>query len=196
MKLSISSIVIGGIILFMLGVYASIMLSMSESFDIDPTISFEINPLELFTLIATIALGIYVAKTIARQNDISNTKKKIIIDNLSSYQDNIGLIINGILSSELIEFESVTKKLKILRIKMSSILNIVTEQTEVDSNDSDIVELNIYIRDLWELMTDSSSEEVTVEDNKINYSARIEVAIESKVIAINQKLINLAMKIK
>lgn len=137
------------------GFYLCILVRIYTVLKIEPTVSFEINPFEIFTLLATIILAIYVAKTIAKANDLEKGEKDFLIKYLSDFKTEFGTKISYMLEQQ--DFDSVltNSNFKILRKRIDTIVGLAIDSKFIVSNDPHSIELLSKIRDVWELFTNT-----------------------------------------
>ena len=195
LKIAIASLigVIGGF-------YLCIILEKYAEFTIDPTVSFEINPLEIFTLITTILLAIYVARTIGKANDLEKGEKDLLNSYLSDFKKEFSGKIELMLEQS--DFDSVLTSsiFKILRKRIDTIIGLAVEYKFISNIDHHSNELRNKIRDVWELFTNtprsaSQRSSAAVKDD-INRLRLEQISkIKMNVIEIEKLLFQLTMKI-
>lgn len=122
---------------------------------IDPTVSFEINPFEIFTLLATIILAIYVAKTIAKANDLEKGEKDFLIKYFTDFKTEFGTKTSSMLEQPDFDNVLTNSNFKILRKRIDTIIGLAVDSKFIASNDSHSSELLSKIRDVWELFTNT-----------------------------------------
>lgn len=137
------------------GFYLCILVKKITVLEIDPKVSFEINPFEIFTLITTILLAIYVARTIGKANDLEKGEKDLLNSYLSDFKNEISNKIELML--EQTHFDSVltNSNFKILRKRIDTIMSLAVEYNFILNSDQDLNELRNKIRDVWELFTNT-----------------------------------------
>lgn len=182
------------------GFYLSILIKKYTVLKIDPTVSFEINPFEIFTLIATILLAIYVARTITKANDLEKSEKDLLANNLTYFKDEFSNKINSMLEQS--EFDSVltNSNFKILRKRIDTIISLAVDYKFISNNDEHSNELLNKTRDVWELFTNTprtaNGRTSAAVRNDINRLRLEQISkINMTVIEIEKLLFQLTMKI-
>ncbi len=182
------------------GFYLCILIKKYTVLTIDPTVSFEINPLEIFTMLATILLTIYVARTIGKANDLEKSEKEMIAHNLTDFKKEFCSKINSMLEQN--EFDSVltNSNFKILRKRIDAIVSLAVDYKFVPNNDPQSNELLNKIRDVWELFTNTprtaNGRTTAAVRNDINRLRLEQISkINMAVIEIEKLLFQLTMKV-
>lgn len=189
-----------GIVGVLVGFYICIIVKKLTVLTISPTISFEINPFELFSLIVTIILTIYVASTLSKVNDSEKNEKDLLINYLSNFKNDLNQKITQLLEQP--EFDSVDTNynFKIIRKKIDSIISLSVEYKFIDKQEVTSNALISSIRDIWELFTNvpkKASGRSTASVKEDIKKLRLEQVskIEMKIIEIDKLLFQLTMKI-
>lgn len=137
------------------GFYICIIVKKYTVLKIDPTISFEINPFELFSLLVTIILAIYVGRTISKTNDLEKNEKDLLINYLGNFKNELNQKITYLLGQADFDTAVTNSNFKIIRKKIDSIINLSVQYKFIDKNEGDASELLHKVRELWELFTDT-----------------------------------------
>lgn len=191
---------LAGTLGILIGFYICIIIKKFTVLKIDPTISFEINPFELFSLIVTIILAIYVARTLSKANDLEKSEKDLLINYLTNFKNEFNQKITYLL--EQAEFDSVitNSNFKIIRKKIDTIISLSVEHKFIDKNETYSNELINKVRDIWELFTDTPKKangrstaavKGDIERLRLEQVNKIEMAV----IEIEKLLFKLTMKI-
>jgi hypothetical protein len=188
------------LVFFFAGFYSCILIRKYSVLKIDPTVSFEINPFEIFTLLATIILAIYVAKTIAKANELEKGEKEILIKYLTDFKTEFGAKINSMLDQPDFDNVLTNSNFKILRKRIDTIIGLAVDSKFINANDSHSSELQSKIRDVWELFTNtprrasersSASVRNDIKNLRLDQVSKINIAV----IEIEKLLFQLIMKI-
>lgn len=189
-----------GTIGILVGFYICIIVKKYTVLKIDPTVSFEINPFELFSLVVTIILAIYVARTLSKANDLEKSEKDLLINYLANFKNEFNLKITQLLEQP--EFDSVitNSNFKIIRKRIDSIISLSVEHRFIDKTESFSNELINKVRDIWELFTNTpkkangrstASVKGDIERLRLEQVSKIEMTV----IEIEKLLFQLTMKI-
>lgn len=182
------------------GIFLCIAVKKWTALHIDPTVSFEINPFELFSLIITTILAIYVARTITKTNDLEKSEKDLIIDYLTNFNREFREKISSLLEQQEFDTAIASSNFKIIRKRIDSVISLGVEHNFIISNDPYSVDLTNKVRDIWELFTDTPKKA----NGKSTAAVKEDIArlrleqvnkIEMAVIEIEKLLFQLIMKV-
>jgi len=182
------------------GYWICILSKKYSNLTIANEVAIEVNPFEIFTLIATILLAIYVTRSLNKSNEKEKGEKELLISYLKELKTTISSKTAKILEQDKIDSPETNAQLKILRQKVDTIIKLGEEFKFIDSNDKTSKQLQEYIKDLWEILTDCP------EKTNIKASAAIKEGLEklrltqvnkaeSKVISLEKVIFQLIMKV-
>lgn len=87
-------------------------------------------------------------------NDLEKNEKDLIINYLIEFKSLCNLKVNNILSKDNFDNPETKSDLKILRKKISSIIELAKENGFIEDYSPLAIDLNNKVRDIWELLTD------------------------------------------
>lgn len=192
--------VLVGIISFLAGIYACIIFKKFSQFNINPSVGFEINPFEIFSLITAIVLATYVARTLSKKSDLEKAEKDLLIDYLTDFKGEFNNRISYILEQEAFDKVETNSKFKILRKRIDTIIALANEHKFIVANDEHSNDLKSKIRDIWELSTDtpkkptgrtSTAVRADIDRLRLEQVNKIEMAV----IEVDKLIFQLTMKI-
>lgn len=163
-------------------------------------VSFEINPLEIFSIATNIFLAIYITRTLTKKNDQEKSEKEIIINYLKDFQMEYKNKTNKLLKCEDFETPFTNSCFKTLRTKINSVLTLAEENSIIVNNDETASNIRQKISEIWELFTDTPRKANT----KANQAMKDEIQalrlekigkIEAASIDLDKLIFQLAMKI-
>ena len=149
-----NKIVIASILGFAAGIMFIIFFKKYSALYFANDVSFEINPLEIFSIIVNIFLAIYITRTLSKKNDQEKSEKELIINYLKVFQLEYNTKTNKLLECEDFETPLTNSCFKTLRKKINSILAIAEENSIIANNDETASKIRQKISDIWELFTD------------------------------------------
>jgi hypothetical protein len=118
-------------------------------------VSFEINPLEIFSIGVNIFLAIYITRTLSKKNDQEKSEKELIINYLKDFQLEYNTKTNKLLECEDFETPLTNSCFKTLRTRVNSIIALAEENSIIASNDDTTSKIKQKISEIWELFTDT-----------------------------------------
>jgi hypothetical protein len=148
-------IVIASIIGFAAGLIFIIIFKKYSTLHFANDVSFEINPLEIFSIGVNIFLAIYLTRTLSRKNDQDKSEKELINNYLKDFQLEYNTKTNKLLECEDFETPLTNSCFKTLRTRVSSILALAEENDIITSNDETASKIRQKISEIWELFTDT-----------------------------------------
>lgn len=182
-KFSLIILIVG----IFLGFYVCILIKKFSILTLDPKVSFQANPFEIFSLVTNIILAIIVARTIARQNDTERKEKDLLINNLQKFSENFVTVVSDLLSQVDFDTPKTRASFKIYRKQLDSILKLCKEHDFLNEGNSNSQELRETVSNMWELFTD------TPKQSKNRRNSQIAIDIETlrleKITQINSSLI-------
>jgi hypothetical protein len=188
------------IIGILLGVCLNIVIKKYSTLYIQNDVSFEINPLEIFSIIINIFLAIYITRNLSKQNDLEKSEKELIINYLKDFQSEYNLKVNKLLECDDFESPNTNACFKILRTKISSILSIAEDNKLIEKNDATTTLIKEKVTDVWELFTGTPK----TANSKANQATKEGIAllrlekigkIECASIELDKQIFDLTMKI-
>jgi len=193
-------IIIFTILGIFIGFYACIFFKKHTFLTISNSISIEIDPLEILSLLITILLAIYVARILSKQNDSEKNEKDLLIQYFSDFRIQLSSKISKILEQEAFESIGTASEMKIIRKKLDSIVGLAVQYKFIKLNDNTSVELQSKARDLWELLTNTpkkaaSNANATVKDGIARLRLEQINKAETTLIEIEKLLFDLTIKI-
>lgn len=139
----------------LVGIYICIVIKKYSVLYIEPSVSFEINPFEIFSIILNIFLAYYIANTLAKEHDSRKSEKELLINYFLEYKLDFANKVSEL--SEQENFESVVSnaKFKILRTRIHSIIGLAKESNLIDATEPILNEITENISEIWELFTET-----------------------------------------
>jgi len=139
----------------LVGIYICIVIKKFSLLYIDPSVSFEINPFEIFSLVINIFLAYYITKTLAKEHDSRKSEKELLINYFLEYKLDFASKINELSAQK--DFESIlsNSKFKILRTKIHSIIGLAKESNLIEVSEPILNEITDNISEIWELFTET-----------------------------------------
>ncbi|WP_445720469.1 hypothetical protein [Flavobacterium sp.] len=139
----------------LVGIYTCIVIKKYSVLYIEPSVSFEINPFEIFSIILNIFLAYYIANTLAKEHDSRKSEKELLINYFLEYKLDFANKVSEL--SEQENFESVVSnaKFKILRTRIHSIIGLAKESNLIDVTEPILNEITENISEIWELFTET-----------------------------------------
>lgn len=147
----ILSVIVG----ILIGICLDLIIKKYSNLHIENDVSFEINPLEIFSILINIFLAIYITKNLAKQNDLEKTEKELLINYLKEFQTEFISKIDKLIESADFETPITNSCFKTLRTKINSILTIAVESNLIEDTDETSSKIKQKISDIWELFTDT-----------------------------------------
>ncbi|MEI7583083.1 hypothetical protein [Runella sp.] len=108
----------------LIGVCLNLLIKKYTTLYIQSDVSFEINPLEIFSILINSFLAIYITRNLSKKNDLEKSEKELIISYIKEFQIEYSFKINKLLESENFETPTTNSCFKTLRSKINSILSI------------------------------------------------------------------------
>ena len=150
-----NKIAIASIIGFAAGVMFIIIFKKYSTLYFANDVSFEINPLEIFSIGVNIFLAIYITRTLSKKNDQEKSEKELIINYLKDFQLEYNTKTNKLLDCEDFETPLTNSCFKTLRTRVNSILALAEENSIIANNDETASKIRQKISEIWELFTDT-----------------------------------------
>jgi hypothetical protein len=163
-------------------------------------VSFEINPLEIFSIGVNIFLAIYITRTLSKKNDQEKSEKELIINYLKDFQLEYNTKTNKLLECEDFETPLTNSCFKTLRTRVNSILALAEENNIIANNDETASKIRQKISEIWELFTDTPR----TANTRANHATKVGIKalrlekigkIEAASIDLDKLIFQLAMKI-
>lgn len=195
-----SRVIISCIIGVLIGVCLNLIIKKYSTLSIENQVSFQINPFEIFSILINVFLAIYITRNLSKLNDLEKTEKELIIGYIRDYKTEFSNKINKLLEQENFENPITNSNFKILRTRISSILNLATEYNFIIKSDETVNDINKKITEIWELFTDAPKKvspkapnAVKVDIERINLEKTTK--IETSIIELEKLLFQLIIKI-
>lgn len=147
----ILSVIVG----ILIGVCLNLFIKKYSTLHIESNISFEINPLEIFSILINIFLAIYITRNLSKQNDLEKTEKELLINYLKEFQIEFSNKIDKLIESTDFETPITNSCFKTLRTRIYSILKLAEENNLTTNADETSAKIKQKISDIWELFTDT-----------------------------------------
>lgn len=183
-----------------MGVCLNLLIKKFSTLYIESQVGFEINPLEFFSIIINIFLAVYITRNLSKLNDLEKTEKELIIGYIKDYKAEFSNKINKLLEQENFESPITNSNFKILRTRISSILNLAIEHNFIVKSDETVIDINKKITEIWELFTDAPKKvspktpnAVKVDIERINLEKTTK--IETSTVELEKLLFQLIIKI-
>jgi hypothetical protein len=163
-------------------------------------ISFEINPLEIFSICINIFLAFYITRTLSKKNDQEKSEKELIINYLKDFQLEYNSKTRKLLECEDFDTPLTNSCFKTLRTRVNSILALAEENRIIEPNEETASKIKQKISEIWELFTDtprSANSKVNQATREGIQTLRLEKIgkIEAASIDLDKLIFHLAMKI-
>lgn len=139
----------------LIGVYVCIVIKKYSSLYIDGSVSFEINPFEILSLIINIFLAIFITHTLAKEHDSRKSEKELLINYFLEYKLDFANKVSQLSEQEDLMSVYSNAKFKILRSRIHSIIGLTKESNLIDQNESLLSEITETISEIWELFTET-----------------------------------------
>lgn len=150
-----NKIAIASILGFAAGIMFIIFFKKYSALYFANDVSFEINPLEIFSIGVNIFLAVYITRTLSKKNDQEKSEKELIINYLKDFQLEYNTKTNKLLECEDFETPLTNSCFKTLRTRINSILALAEENSIIANNDETASKIRQKISDIWELFTDT-----------------------------------------
>lgn len=150
-----NKIVIAAILGFASGIIFIIFYKKHTTLFFANDVSFEINPLEIFSIGANVFLAIYITRTLSKKNDQEKSEKELIINYLKDFQLEYKSKTNKLLEYEDFETPFTNSCFKTLRMRINSILALAEENKIIKDNDETASKIKEKISEIWVLFTDT-----------------------------------------
>lgn len=172
---------------FAIGIWIPIIIYNFTATTLENKIGFEINPLELLSLIANIFLAIYITSYLGKKIDTEKTEKNLIIEYYNRFQDKLIIDVDKLIVGN--EFDTMKAKstLKILRKKLTALTELAENSGFIDKNCQDSVNIKEKLTDIWEDFTET----VNSENGKEELLTQRKIKIEENVIEIEKGIFNI-----
>jgi 5-methylthioribose kinase len=139
----------------LIGIYICIVIKKYTVLYIVPSISFEINPFEIFSLILNIFLAYYIAKTLTKEHDARKSEKELLINYFLEYKVEFTNKVSELSEQENFDTVISNAKFKILRSKIHSIIGLAKESNLIEVSEPILNEITENISEIWELFTET-----------------------------------------
>lgn len=149
-KIAIASILGFGVVIIFI-----IIFKNYSTLNFTNDVSFEINPLEIFSIGINVFLAIYITRTLSKKNDQEKSEKELIINYLKDFQLEFNTKTNKLLECEDFETPLTNSCFKTLRKKVNSILALAEENNIIENNDETASKIRQKISEIWEQFTDT-----------------------------------------
>jgi hypothetical protein len=195
-----NKIAIASILGFASGIIFIIIFKKYSTLYFANNVSFEINPLEIFSIGVNIFLAIYITRTLSKKNDQEKSEKELIINYLKDFQLEYNTKTNKLLECEDFETPLTNSCFKTLRTRVNSILALAEENNIIANNDETASKIRQKISEIWELFTDTPRSANT----RANQATKVGIQtlrlekigkIEAASIDLDKLIFQLAMKI-
>lgn len=150
-----NKILIASVLGFLSGIIFIILFKKCTTLYFANDVSFEINPLEIFSIGINIFLAIYITRTLSKKNDQEKSEKELIINYLKDFQLEYNIKTNKILECDDYETPLTNSCFKTLRTRINSILTLAEENNVIENNDETVSKIKQKISEIWELFTDT-----------------------------------------
>jgi hypothetical protein len=150
-----NKIAISSILGFASGIIFIIFFKKHSTLYFANDVSFEINPLEMFSIGVNIFLAIYITRTLSKKNDQEKSEKELIINYLKDFQLEYNIKTNKLLECEDFETPLTNSCFKTLRTRIKSLIALAEENSIIVNNDETASKIMQKISEIWELFTDT-----------------------------------------
>jgi hypothetical protein len=195
-----NKIAIASILGFAAGLIFTIIFKKYSTLYFANDVSFEINPLEIFSIGINIFLAISITSTLSKKNDQEKSEKELIINYLKDFQLEYNKKTNKLLECEDFETPLTNSCFKTLRIRINSTLALAEENSLINNNDETVSKIKQKISEIWELFTDTPR----TANTRANHATKVGIKalrlekigkIEAASIDLDKLIFQLAMKI-
>lgn len=151
-----------------LGSIVTIIIKKYSNLYFDDSISFEINPIEVLSIMVNIILAIYVTGVLSRENDIIKSKKELIISYIKEFLLEYHNKTNKLIDEDCFDEPKTKAYFKTLRKRIHSVLTLTNDFGIIEKNDELASQIKDKIGDIWETFTDTPKklDEITDEKTK------------------------------
>ena len=153
--LKYSKFIVAILISLLIGFYLCIIVKEFTIFTINENVGFEINPLELISILINVFLAIYITGSINKKNESNKYEKELLINFLLEYKRDFSSRINELIIQENLESINTNANFKILRSKIFIISGLIQESNFAINSDNILPNINEKISEIWELFTDT-----------------------------------------
>lgn len=155
----------------LVGIYLCIVIKKYSNLFIEPSISFEINPFEIFSLTINIFLAYYITHTLTKEHDSRKSEKELIINYFLEYKLDFANKVNELSEQEDLVSVLSNAKFKILRIKIHSIIGLAKESNFIEITDPILTEITENISEIWEFFTETPQ----IANNRSSQAVRADI---------------------
>lgn len=153
------------------GFYLCILIKKFSSLTINEDVGFELNPLELFSILINIFLAIYITNILGKKHDSRKSEKELLINYFLEYKLDFSDRIKELKTQEDLVSVTTNANFKILRTRIFSIIGLTKESNLIDSSESILSQIPEKISEIWELFTDTPR----IPNNRTPVSVREEI---------------------
>lgn len=174
-----------------------VCLFLKNNFLFQKSISIQIDPINIISIIVNVLLIIYATRFLNRRNEEDRVEKDVLIVYLKDFQSNLdGILKDLLLTEKALDFGIVVAKLKMLRQSFNTVAALIKKYGYSDLGAC--VKIDSYIRDINDSFTNTVKSEggaVTIDMDKISVDMKIHQDIEESNSRIRQVVFDLIVVI-
>ena len=139
----------------LIGVIVTVCIKKFTALTFSNSVGFEVNPLEVFSLLCNIILAVYITRVLSKENDQDKSEKDLFIKYLQSYQEEFKVKMDSMIELEDFQTPIVKSHFKSLRSKAKALICLAEDNNLIEKNSSLGSELQQKVTEVWELFTDT-----------------------------------------
>lgn len=199
-KMKNKSIKIIFVLAFFIILIAVIYLIYKMNFSLDNQINFQIDLINVVTILVNVILAIYISKVLERGNEQERVEKNLIIEDIKTFKKDLSQGVEELFGGKDILFFYATAKLRTIRKNFYCISEIIRKNKYLKEEDI-LSSIDSKNRDINESFTDTAEisqkmeGEIVIDDGKISLGSPRRENIEEKVNEINSLIFDLVVMI-
>lgn len=184
-----------------IGIAVCAALSLGNGFNINPNISFQIDPLQILGLLVTIILTVYVVRKFQRDDAHETIEKTMLLDDLADLRRHCIETLSKIVSGGGIKFIEVTASVKGFRSESSDVIAIAKEFKYIDQNSENAENLLKINKKIWELLTkteigaNGTTQDIEISSGLVSYSKQRQEEVAEEICKFKKAIFKLAFEI-
>lgn len=183
-----------------IGIFGLIYFKRLTRFSLSNEISFELNPIEIISIVINLVLAIYVSSILSKKNETQKSQKELLINYLKEFQIDFSKRTDLLLENQDFANQNTNLCFKYLRAKVHSIISIASETGMLVNEEPIAHSLKQKVTDIWTLFTDTPQKASTKANQATKdgiEALRLEKIskIEANCIELDKLIYQLAIKI-
>lgn len=133
-------------------------------------VQFQIDLINLVSIVINIILAFYITGVLGKQNEEKRVEKNLIIKKIENFEDDLDIFTKSLFDKrEGIDLGECNYKIKQFRTRLDNFKKIINRfsATFMSENEQIISNLDNYLRDLSGALTNSTTSDIEIRDNKI-----------------------------